>query len=310
MLHRTYLGLEIRQHALRAVAVQRRSKNVALVGGQVLALPEAVLQPGFKVPNVSQPEQFVAALQELLGPLAKRDNRIAVALPDSAGQLFLLDLETPFKNRAEGIELLRWRLKDKLPALSSRVALDFQVLEEKESGHKRILAAVINPEVLSQYESLFEQAGYAATIIDFHSLALYNAYRTKIDLGRDFILIGVDGCQLSILVFVNQVLNFCRVRVINQEPSKIFQELSRSLVNYRNTQPAFSRMAVYLHSDWQDQDGLFAAVTSAFDQDVQWLVSPVSKLMNGHQLAFTGAEASGMATALGVAERMIQRVAS
>lgn len=310
MLRRTYLGLEIRQHELRAIAVQRRGKNIALIGGQVVALPEAVLQPGFKVANVTQPEQFVAALQGLLEPLAKRDSRIAVSLPDRTGQLFLLELENPFKNRSEGAELLRWHLKDKLPTQPKRVALDFQVLEENESGHKRILAAVIAQDVLSQYESLFEQAGYAATIIDFHSLALYNSYRTKIDLGRDFILIGVDGCQLSILVFVNQVLNFCRAKETSQEPQKIFQELSRSLVNYRNTQPAFSRMAVYLHSDWQDQDNLFTAVASAFDQKVQWLVSPVSKLMNGHQFAFTGAEASGMAAALGVAERLIQRVVS
>ena len=309
MLQRTYLGLEIRQHELRAVAVQRQGKNITLVGGQVSELPDAVLQPVFNTPNILQTEQFVAALQSLLGPLAKREQRIAVALPDRAGQLFLLDLETPFKNRAEGVEIIRWHLQGQLPISSHQVALDFQVLEEKESGHKNILAAVINQDVLSQYENLFKQAGYAATVIDFHSLALYNAYRTKIDLGRDFILIGVDGYQLSILVFVNHVLNFCRVREISQEPQKVFQELNRSLINYRNEQSAFSRMSVYLHSDWEDQEDLLTAVSSAFDQNVQWLVSPVSKLMNGDRLTFSGAQANGMAAALGVAERMIQRVA-
>jgi type IV pilus assembly protein PilM len=102
MLRRTYLGLEIRQQGLRAVAVQRRGKNIALVGGQALALAETVLQPGFRELNISQPEPFVNAVKELLIPLAKRDNRIAVALPDCSGQLFLLDIETPFKYRAEG----------------------------------------------------------------------------------------------------------------------------------------------------------------------------------------------------------------
>ena len=310
MLRRTYLGLEIHQQGLRAVAVQRQGKKIALVGGQTLALAETVLQSGFKQPNISQPELFIEAAKKLLTPLAKKDKRIAVALPDRCGQLFLLDLETPFKNRAEGVEIIRWRLKDLLPDKSNRVAIDYQVLEEKESGQKKILAAVITQEVLSQYESLLEQAGYAAAVVDFHSLALYNAYRTKIDLGRDFILIGVDGCQLSIMIFVNQTLNFCRRRQVNQEPRQIFQEISRSLVNYRNEQPAFNRLAVHLHSDWQNREELFAAVDSVFDQEVRWLVSPVSKLMNGHQLNFTGAEASGMAAALGVAERLLQRVTS
>lgn len=309
MMHRTYLGLEIQQQGLRALAVQRRRKNIALVGGQMLAIPDTLLQPNFQKANVTQPELFVDLLKELLDPLVKRDNRIAVALPDHSGQLFLLDIETPFKNRAEGAEIIRWHLKDRLPVQTNQVALDYQVLEEYESGGKKILAAMLTRDVLAEYENLLERAGYAVAVIDFHSLALYNSYRTKIDLGRDFILLGVDGGQLSILVFVNQILDFCRLRSTSLEPQQIFQELSQSLVNYRNQQPAFSRMAVYLHSDWQDQDGLFAAVNSAFDQDVQQLVSPVSKLMNGHQLAFTGAQANGMATALGVAERMIQRVA-
>ena len=308
MLRRTYLGLEIHQQGLRAVAVRRQGKNTVLVGGQALALAETVLQPVFNLPNVAQPELFVTAVKELLIPLAKKDKRIGVALPDRCGQLFLLDLETPFKNRAEGAEIVRWRLKELLPDKSNQVVLDFQILEEKESGQKRILAAIIAQDVLLQYENLLEQAGYAAAVVDFHSLALYNAYRTKIDLGRDFVLIGVDGCQLSIMVFVNQVLNFCRMRQINQDPRQVFQEISRSLVNYRNEQPAFNRLAVHLHSDWQNREDLFAAVASVFDQEVQWLVSPVSKLMNGHQLNFTGAEASSMAAALGVAERMLQRV--
>ncbi len=308
MLRRTYLGLEIRQQELRAVAIQRRGNNIALVGGQVLPLGDNVVTPRFKEPNIVHPDVFVDRLKRLLEPLAKRDNRIAVALPDRAGQLFLLDIETPFKNRAEGTEIVRWRLKDILPDKASRMVLDFQILEEKGSGQKRILAAVIREDVLTQYESLLERAGFAATVVDFHSLALYNAYRTKIDLGQDFILVGVDGCQLSLLVFVNRVLNFYRARPVDCDPQLIFQELSRSLVKYRNELPSFNRMPVLLHCDWQDQEPLLEAVCSAFDQSVQPLVSPVSKLMNGHHLAFKGTEASGMAAALGVAERMIQRV--
>jgi type IV pilus assembly protein PilM len=308
MLRRTYLGLEIGQHELRAVAVQRCRKNITLVGGRVHALSDAVLQPAFNVANVSAPEQFIMALKELLDPLAKREKRIAVSLPDRSGQLFLLELETPFKHRAEGIELLRWHLKDKLPATPKRLALDFQVLEENEAGHKRILAAVIDQDVLSQYENLFKQAGYTATMIDFHSLALYSAYRNKVDLGEDFILVGVDDCQLSILVFINRILDFYRAKETSREPQKVFQELSRSLVNYRNKQPAFNRMAIYLHSDWQDQSSLFAAVSSAFDQEVLRLLSPVAKLTNGHQSALTGTDANGMAAALGVAERLIGQV--
>ena len=297
MLRRTYLGLEIHQHELRAVAVQQKNKKAVLQDGHIRPLAEAVLQPKFKQPNISQPEVFVAAIKEVLSPLEKQDNRIAVALPDQCGQLFLLDLETSFKNRIEGTEIIRWHLKDLLPVQSNQVVLDYQVLEEKESGEKKILAAVLAQDVLLQYEDLILQAGYAAAVVDFHSLALYNVYRNKIDLDCDFILIGVDGFQLSIMVFLNQVLSFFRLRQVTHELKQIFQEINRSFINYRNEIPTFNHLEVYLHSDWQNREDLFVAVNSAFDQQVQWLVSPVGTQVDSHQLSLCGA--------LGIAERMI-----
>ena len=307
MLRRTYLGLEVRDRALRAVAIQRRGSQIALTGGQTRTLDEGILKPDFREPNVIEPERFISGLKQVMGSLVRRENRIAVALPDRSGQIFLLDVETPFKNRKEGTEIIRWRLKDLLPDKARQVALDFQVVEERESGQKRILAAAMSKTVLDQYEALFEQAGFAASVIDFHSLALYNAYRSKIDLGRDFILIGVDGRQLSMLMFVDQTLRFYRSRTLSDGPQQVFQELNRSLLACRQDLPGFSRMPVHLHSDWPERDGLHAAVDAAFEQDVQWLVSPVSKLLNGHQVNFAREEASGMAASLGVAERMIQR---
>lgn len=308
MLRRTYLGVDIRQQGLRAVAVQRRGKKISLVGGDIQTLDPKVVRPDFLSPNVGDSERFVTAVKELLQPLAKGENRVSVALPDGSGKLFLLDIETPFKNRAEGEEIVRWQLKDMLPEKTHRFALDYQILEAKDSGHRRVLAAVIYRDVLEQYEALFEEAGFAATVIDFHVLSLYNAYRTKIDFGQDFILIGLDDNQFNLMVFINQRPSYYRSRQLEKEPEEVFSEINRSLASYRHQLSGFSRIPVYLHSDWQE-DELISAVDSAFDQSIQNLASPVHKLMNGHQLGFAGSQANSMAAALGAAERMIQRVA-
>lgn len=305
MFKRTYLGLEVRRKGLHAVAVQRKGKQLVLTGGQAVNLEEPVVQPGFNSPNVLQPELFVTRIKELLEPLAGKDNRIAVALPDNTGSLYLLDVETPFKNRAEGLEIVRWQLKDLLPDKVKQLAVDYQVIEEKESGHKKILAAVVSRDVLHHYEALIEQAGFAAAVVDFHSLALYNAYRSKIDFGHDFILIGIDGCQLSIQVFVNHAPVFHRARQIERDTQQVFQEINRSLVGCRSDLPNFNRLPVYLHTDWAVED-LNGSVMAVFEQPVQQLMSPVSRLLNGHKMNFTDVDARGLATALGVAERMIQ----
>jgi len=305
MFKRTYLGLEIRRKGLNAIAFQRKGKQLVLTGGETVRLDDPLVQPGFNSPNVLQPDLFVRSVQDVLEPLARRDNRVAVTLPDSTGSLFLLDVETPFKNRAEGAEIVRWQLKDLLPDRGKQLAVDYQVIEEKESGQKKILAAAVSRDVLEHYEALIEQAGFAAAVIDFHSLALYNAYRSKIDFGHDFILIGVDGCQLSIQVYVNQVPVFYRSRQVEHNAQQVFQEINRSLVGCRGDLSNFNRMPIYLHTDWSDEE-ITDVVKAVFDQSVQWLTCPVSKLINGHQLNFKDVDARSMSAALGAAERLIQ----
>ncbi len=308
MFRRTYLGLEVRREGLRAIAIQRRGLGTALVGGQTLKLSEGVLCTVAQEPNILDVDAFVEAAREVLLPLSRREDRIAVALPDACGHIFLLDIDTPFKTRQEGEEIVRWRLKEVLPDAVSQIALDYQVLEERESGSRRVLVSVIAKEVLSQYEEVFAAAGFSAALLDFHALNLYSCYRSRIELGSDFVLVGVDGNQLSLLAFANRQLDFYRVKTVPKDPEKIFQEINRSIVGYRRAHASFSRSTIHLHSDWGELDELREAVHSAFERELELLPSPLSHLTSKAQLAISSAEACGMAAALGVAERMIQRV--
>lgn len=308
MFRRNYLGLEIHPEGLRAIAVQRRGSRVDLVGGQILNFSEGVLAPSVLEPNVKKPEQFVAGVCEVLTPLAKREKRIAVALPNAAGHVYLLTIDTPFKNHAEGLEIVRWQLRDLLPPQLQRYVADFQVLEGSESGGCKVLASVLAEDVLIQYEELLAQAGFAAGLVDFHGLNLYNAYHTRIELGTDFFLIGVDGNQLCMLAFENRALDLFRTLTVAENPERVFQEINRSMVNYRRSHGSLNRMTVHLHTNWQQTDELLSAVRAAFERDVELLPSPLQSLSGSQKLNIPAAEAVGMAAALGVAERMIQRV--
>jgi type IV pilus assembly protein PilM len=309
VLRRNYLGLEICREGLRAIAVQRRGSGAALMGGQTLDFSEGVLLPTVLEPNVRKPERFVDAVREVLVPLAKREKRIAVALPDSSGHVFLLDIDTPFKNYSEGLDIVRWQLKNLLPAQLTKIVVDYQVLEERESGGRRVLASVLADVVLTQYEELLAQAGFSSAQIDFHVLNLFNAYRSRIDLGADFFLIGVDGQQLNVLAFENHLLDFCRTKIVPQDPERIFQEINRSMVGYRRAHSSFARSTVHLHTSWGESDELLKAVSSAFDRNVELLPSPLHQLAGSQKLNISATEAKSLATALGAAERMIQRVA-
>jgi len=308
VFRRNYLGLEICREGLRSIAVQRRGARVELCGGRTLRFGEELLQPSVLEPNVRQPDKFVESVREVLGPLTKREKRVAVALPDSVGHIYLLSIDTPFKNHAEGQEIVRWQLKDMLPPQLKNYALDYQVLGNRDSGERHVLASVMAVDILRQYEELLAVAGFSAALIDFHALNLYNAYHSRIELGTDFFLVGVDNDQFCLLAFENRQLDLCRTKTVPLDPERIFQEINRSLVGYRSGHGSLSRMKIHLHTNWSETDELLKAVQSSFDRTVELLPSPLLQLNGAQKFNMPTAEAFSMAAALGVAERMIQRV--
>ena len=80
------------------------------------------------------------------------------------------------------------------------------------------------------------------------------------------------------------------------------------MVGYRRAHAAVSRSTVYLHTDWAQREELCEAVRAAFDRDIKLFPSPLGPLSGSGKLAISTGEASGMAVALGLAERMIPRV--
>ena len=305
MFGRNYIGLEVRRSGLRAVLLKRRGRRRILCGGQTLQLSEGVVLPTAREPNVTDPELFVTCLKDVLIPLAGREERIALCLPDAAGHVFLLDVDTQFKNRQQGIDMIRWQIKEILPANFRKLELDFQVLTERESGYRRVLVSVIDRDIRRQYEELLSAAGFSAALIDFQSLQIYNCYQSKVDFGSDFIFVSLNQRQLNLLVVQNGVLEFHRSKAGMEDAEQVFQEINRSLVSYRSSHSSLARAIVFLQTDWEDVETLNLAVASAFEHEVQLLPSPLATLTGQEKLNLSATDASGMAAAIGAAESLM-----
>ncbi len=305
MFSRNFIGLEVRRQGLRAVSLKRKGRRRVLCGGQTLQLSEGLVAPMARELNVRDPQRFVESLKEVLLPLAGREERVALCLPDAAGHIFLLDVDTPFKNRQQGRDIIRWQLKDILPDNYRNLALDYQILAERESGIRRVLVSVIDQTIRQQYEDLLSEAGFSAALIDFQSLQIYNCYRTKVDFGSDFIFVALNQRQLSLLSVQNGILDFHRSKAGMVSAEAVFQEINRSLVTYRSGHSTFARSVLYLQTDWDDSQQLKDAVGSAFDRQVHSLPSPLETLAGQDHLNLSQSDAAGMAAAIGVAESLM-----
>jgi len=304
VLRRTYLGLSFDSSRIQAVALHRQGKGVQLQAARSFALKPGALNPSLRDANLANPQEIAEIISEVLQPLAGREDRLALSLPDQAGRVILTEIEAPFKTKQEGLDILRWQLKKSLPSELSDICLDFFVLNRGDTGRLRVVTSIMDCGVLDQYQDAVEQAGYHALLIDFHSFNLFNYYRTRLDMGEDFIFIGLEGRVLSLEIFQGRVLVFHRVRDIAEDPDQVFQELNRSLVGVQGGQTALRRCAVYLHCDWANAGTLRESLAGLFEKELQLLDPHVDRLMSPAAQSL-GRPGTSVVAAIGVGERLL-----
>lgn len=301
---RTYLALDLRQQELRAVSLTGRRKNLTLKGAQLMALEQGLVQPSPRATNISDPARLKSAIQEVLAPIANGEERLALVLPEHIGRLFTIEIDTPFAGKAEGEKIIKWQLKGKLPADPEATALDFQVLDQREDGTKRLLVAAVARSVLEEYEGVVTSAGFFPALVGFHSIFLHNYYRTRLEQPDESVLLILESGFLSLEYSQTRVPLYHRFRQVGDDSSTIFQEISRALVGAQKDYPGLKRAEVFLQSDLAETEGVINTLRAAFQREVVLLDPHIDRIAS-QPSDWPKWRLRGLAAAVGAAEQMI-----
>ena len=237
LFSRTSLGVEINPSGV----------SFALLGGSTAAprlerVSYAPLAPGclrisLREANILDPQSFSGAVRNAYNLLLHSGTRLSVTLPDTVGRILMLDVEGRFKSRAEGLDIIRWKLKKNLPFDIADTHLDYQQLSVRENGDMALMVALVSRAVISQYEELLMAAGFTPARIDFNSFNLYRAFENRLELQDDLTLITFYDSTLSIMIFANGILEFQRVKEISGSSgvdSRVYMEINSSLKVYHD----------------------------------------------------------------------------
>jgi len=301
---RRYLALDLRQQELRAVSLTGKRKRPVLEGAQLMALEAGLLQPSPRGTNISDPIRLKTAIQEVLDPIAAGEERLAVILPETVGRLFTVEVESPFTSKAEGEKIIKWQLKGKLPADPEATVLDFQILDQREDGRKRLLVATVARNVLDEYESAIVAAGYFPVLVGFHSVFLHNYYRTRLEQPDDSLLLILESGLLSLEYSQGRIPLYHRFRMVGDDSSAIFQEISRALVGAQEDYPGLKRAEVFLHCDLAETEGVIDIFRAAFQREVVLLDPHVDRIAS-QPSDWPKWRLRGLTAAVGAAEQMI-----
>ncbi len=253
------VGIEIGNDGLKMAVIGGKSIMPRLDAWQSTTLPAETVRFSHREANVLNAPVFVSKIRDTYIRLLTGTRRVSLSLPDTIGQVRLLELETRFKSRDEGADIIRWKLKKSLPFDVNEAHLDYQVLTETDTGEIAVLVSLIMRQVVNQYEELLLESGLEPVRIDFTSFNLYRLYSRRLELAESSVVISHYGGMLSILIFHDGVLDFYRVKELSAgkgNASTLFREINSSLLVYRDTKPARTFREVFFMAPQEEAEPL------------------------------------------------------
>lgn len=240
LFSRTSLGVEINSSGVAFALLRGSSAAPRLERISHAPLAPGCLRVSLREANILDPQSFSDTVRNAHNLLLHNGTRLSVTLPDSVGRIMMLDVEGRFKSRAEGLDIIRWKLKKNIPFDIADTHLDYQQLSVRENGDMALMVALVSRAVISQYEELLMAAGFTPARIDFNSFNLYRAFENRLAPQDDVTLITFYDSTLSIMVFAGGVLEFQRVKELSGSrgvDTRIYMEINSSLKVYRERFP-------------------------------------------------------------------------
>jgi len=237
---RKSIGVEIRPSGVAFALLGGSPSSPRLERVASAAMAAGAVRISLREPNILDPQAFSDTLRSAHNLLLHNGTRLSITLPDGVGRIVMIDVEGRFKSRAEGLDIIRWKLKKNIPFDVNDTHLDYQQLKVRENGDMALMVALVSRAVIGQYEELLVTAGFTPSRIDFNSFNLYRTFEGRLALQDDVTLISFYDNTLSILVFADGVLEFQRVKELSGSrgvDSRVYMEINSSLMVYRERFP-------------------------------------------------------------------------
>ena len=165
------LVFEISEQAI--AGVRRNPKTFDVEAASVRDLAPGVLEPAAGKPNVLRPEDFEAAVQDVLSAIRlPRRPDTALILPDASSRLTVLDFDELPGDATERLRLIRWRLKKTVPFDIETAKISYQTSPSPKGISAMVAATPVD--VIRQYEAPFERAGLWPGFVSLSTAASLN----------------------------------------------------------------------------------------------------------------------------------------
>ncbi len=174
----------------------------------IFPVENGVIQPSFDKPNIKNPSWLENNIREGLSKLRLSDRKIACLIPELSLKAFVFSFESLPTSRLEREQIIRYRIKKKIPLLPPDARFAFDLIKSDVSV--KIFATVARASVIKEYEDFLDRFQLKVRFVGIPTLSLYHLLDTE--KAKDVLLINVEDDSLSLLGVINSEIVLYRLK--------------------------------------------------------------------------------------------------
>jgi type IV pilus assembly protein PilM len=205
------VGVDISDNSIRFLKFNATSGNATLEKFGVYSIPEGVISKG-EIKNTK-------ALSDVLRKF-KEDHKInfvRASLPEE--KVYLFETQIPDDVPDKDIRnIVEFKLEDHVPISPKNAVFDYSVIPNHDShkGHTDIIVAVYPKQIVEQYTSAFEDAGFTVLSFETEAQAIARAIIKEKDDGT-YMVVDFGKTKTGISIVRSGILSFTSTIEIEQK---------------------------------------------------------------------------------------------
>ena len=205
-------ALEISPAAVSVAVLGGRSTNPVVQGYAVEPLPAGAVTPSLTSTNIVDPGAVSRALSAACQSLGLKPKRVALVIPDVAAKVSLVRFDQIPTRRDDLNQLIRWQVKKSTPFPVDDACLTYTPATRNDSGSEFVVV-VARRETVREYESVCEQVGIEAGLVDICTFGVINLFlSSNLGTSGDWLVVHMRPEYTSIAILRREDMMFFRNR--------------------------------------------------------------------------------------------------
>ena len=205
-------AIEIAADRITAAVVHLRGNDPVVSGYASDPLRPGAVTPSLTAANVQDRHAVIGSIQRVIEKLGIRPRRVALVIPDTAVKVSLLRFDKVPGRRDDFEQLVRWQLRKAAPFPVDTAAVTYSAALSPPEGGREFVVEVARQECIREYESVCEDAGLYAGLVDIATFSLLGILSDTSAAKGDWLLVHVRPDYTSIAIVRDGVVIFYRNR--------------------------------------------------------------------------------------------------